>query len=97
MANGGDSGGGMARWAPVPIVIAIFQTLLLLGQWAVWSRVEDHEGRIRVNEAFVARGDRWTLADQRLYESKVGEALQAIQVDLGKIKDRLGIEERRNK
>jgi hypothetical protein len=85
----------MNKWAPVPIVIAVFQALLLLTQWVIFTQITDHETRLRTTEAGVGRS--WTMQEHWSYESRVNGTLEAMRHDLVAIKVRLGIEEIRRK
>lgn len=53
---------------------------------------QHHEDRIDSLERFKAEGGRWTLLQQREYESDVQKQLTALLVGQEKIKAKLGVE-----
>lgn len=75
----------------IPVTIAIFQAILVLFQWGIWTEMRDHEARLRLLEAFMARGDRWTATDHYAFERGLEKQFARIREDLVEIKVRLGI------
>jgi hypothetical protein len=88
-----DSGSGSKV---IPVVIAVFQAIIVIFQMAIWADLRDHEARLRTAEseiasAATARAQLWTRSEHYAYDSGVSAKLELIKDDLALIKANLGI------
>lgn len=70
-----EGGRGASTWALV--TVAVFQAIICLFQFGIWSTVRDHEGRLRKVES-----EYWKKSDHEGYESRLDITLREMNVTL---------------